>query len=824
MKTTKSVSQSFDILVQNHAKLKGSKEEYLEIACETILTSFAKDSSSILGPICEQLTRTTKKSRRTPYTNIAQWLHEKSPLFFDHFITKSFALYLENKNEQKRRLMGCCILIRSLALASVSKNILESILEVVGDFKSEQPSLFEMEVFNTALYACAAEGVMDKKLQKLVEVFIKWMKKLHPITGEAGCEFLKFLRENPFDDKLLNYIPLLRTDIPASSDRCKESWKVIAGAPFETAEKWIEFGLIIGRFQEDEIRSEISQLSADKNQFPSIITVALSAQDKTIQNIARALFKFGIHGQETAAFDPNTLSQILESSDDLSGIAITFLSEMALANAEACVPQLFPLLQSEKPISRKNSLELLSRILNGPIEQPIRQMIASNLLPLVGDDAITVRVDIPKLFVSVPPSFIVPSLIDLLGDKDERKRATASASINEILKNTDDPASLLDTIFDTALGNTNIVPRSPADIRTEKDKQKSTQRVMKIVEDWAKNSSNMYLDPTPVLEKFWADPSNEVIVSFISKSSPLYDTNRLLTALLTKLKKKETNMFDRLAPLLILRSQPLSFFSQRETVASSLFDLLFIPDEPEVQIRRCRGEILARFLPNYVIPKLIEFGLLKKISLFIICIAGQIHGNLPYVCDTFEKEIFNVEKEMFIPVCDAFYFANQNRYLKFAIELKEPHKCLLLLNSAFRKFQTTNCEQFIKSGMLFKLLQLPFNDDDQNIAVETLFFFAYNSRDSSQFEEYWDQMFDIASHFSDSSKVSVRFASLKLIGALITNQCAKTHLIYNIERFQHIISVLSEDPESADVRALARTFIDKEEEKPKIIEESTVDL
>ena len=632
------------------------------------------------------------------------------------------------------------------------------------------------------------------------------------------------MKENPHDEKILSYITLLRTDIPASSDRCKEAWKVIAGAPFETAEKWIEFGLIIGRFKDDEIRNEISQLSSDKNQFPSIITVALSAQDKTIQNIARALFKFGIHGQETAAFDPNTLSQILESSDDLSGIAITFLSEMALANAEACVPQLFPLLQSDKPISRKNSLELLSRILNGPIEQPIRQMIATNLLPLVGDDAITVRVDIPKLFVSVPPSFIVPSLIDLLGDKDERKRATASASLNEIIKNTDDPASLLDTIFETALGESNPIPRSPADIRTEKDKEKSTKRVLKIVEDWAKNSTNMCLDPTPVIEKFWADPTNDVIVSFISKSSPLYDTNRLLTALLTKLKKKETNMFDRLAPLLILRSQPLSFFSQRETIASPLFDLLFIPDETEVQIRRCRGEILARFLPNYVIPKLIDYGLLKKFSLFIICISGQIHGNLPYVCDTFESEIFNVEKEMFIPVCDSFYFANRKRYLKFALGLKDPKKCLLLLNSAFRKFQKEDSEQFMNEGMLIKLLQLPFNDDDQSLAIETLFLFAYNSKDSSQFEDYWEQMFDIASHFSDSNKVSVRFASLKLIGALITNQCAQVHLINNIERFQHIISVLSDDPESNEIRALARTFTNKEEEKPKIIEESSINL
>ena len=64
--------------------------------------------------------------------------------------------------------------------------------------------------------------------------------------------------------------------------------------------------------------------------------------------------------------------------------------------------------------------------MKGPIDKQIRQMIATNLLPMVGDEAINVRVDIPKLFVSVPPTFIVPPLIHLLSDKDERKRSVAS--------------------------------------------------------------------------------------------------------------------------------------------------------------------------------------------------------------------------------------------------------------------------------------------------------------------------------------------------------------------------------------------------------------
>ncbi|KAH0787225.1 hypothetical protein GPJ56_008736 [Histomonas meleagridis] len=823
MRTAKSVAQSFDILVQNHTKLKGSKEEFLDIACETVLESFSNDASSILGPICEQITRTTKKSRRTPYLNIAQWLHEKSPLAFDRYIQKSFELFLE-KPDQKRRAMGSSILIRSLGLSSNAKSLLPLFSQIVSAFTSDQPSFFEMEIFNSALYLCSACGVTDSHLQKLVERYSIWMLISHPIASASSTELLKLLKSDPYDQTILSYIPLLRTDIPPSTDKCHESWNQIASSPFNKPRSWIEFGLSIGRFSDELIRSEISSLSSDKSQFSSIITVCLSAQDQTIQNISRALFKFGIHGQETAAFDPSSLSQILETSDDLSGIAITFLSEMALANASSCVPQLFPLLHSDKPVARKNSLELLSRILNGPIDQPIRQMIASNLLPLVGDEAITVRVDIPKLFVSVPPSFIVPSLIQLLGDKDERKRATASASLNEIMKNTSEPEQLLKTILDAAIVGVST-PQSPAAIQAgpSKEAEKSAERVMKLVEDWAnKANGTMLLDPTPVLERFWADPKNGIIVSFMSKSATLYDSRRLLSALISKLQKKETDLFDRLAPLLILRSQPLSFFTQRETVASPLFDLLFIPGEEEQQVRRVRGEILARFPPNFVIPKLLEYGLFTKFSLFIICIAGQIHGNLNEVCDKFEENILTIDKELFIPVCDAFFFANQDRFIDFGIKQNGSHLGLMMLNSAFRKFQDSDCVRFINRGCLQKVLQLPFNDDDQRLAVEILFIFAYKCRDMA-LDQYWEPLFDIASHFSDSKKSSVRFESLKLLGALASHECAKMHLIANAERFQHIIEMMADDSESEDIRKLAAAFLG-DDKKPKITELENVQL
>jgi hypothetical protein len=72
-----------------------------------------------------------------------------------------------------------------------------------------------------------------------------------------------------------------------------------------------------------------------------------------------------------------------------------------------------------------------------------------------------------------------------------------------------------------------------------RDEQTVAQkRAFTLIEDWASASNGrLMLDPVLVLDRLWADPQNSVIISFILKSTPLYDTNRLFAALLTQLRK-----------------------------------------------------------------------------------------------------------------------------------------------------------------------------------------------------------------------------------------------------------------------------------------------
>ncbi|KAK8888018.1 hypothetical protein M9Y10_039078 [Tritrichomonas musculus] len=819
MKQTKSVSQSFDILVKNHKKLHGSKVESLEIACETVFNAFSQDPSVILGPICEQITRTTKKARRQPYLDVAQWLHEKATTEFDKFVVDSITGFL-NDSAIKRQAMGCCIIIRVLAISSCGRAIIGSLIDIIQKFTSDVASLFEMEIFNTTLFLLSVTGITDIRLQLCASRYSIWMENVHPISSAAARELLHLLSENSGDPSFTTFIPLLRTDIPPSIDRCREIWHRIAPSPFESPRDWVEFGLIIGRFEDEYLREQLATLSTEKGQFSSIITVALSMPNMSIQSVARSLFRFGIHGQETAAFDPHSLSQILESKDDLTDIAITFLTEMALANAKECVPQLFPLLSSEKECARKNSLELLSRILKGPIDKSIRQMIATNLLPMVGDEAINVRVDIPKLFVSVPPTFIVPPLIHLLSDKDERKRSVASASMSLILKETKEPELLLRTILDCAVGGIQQFS-SPADMESSKNsptnrENKATERALKIVEKWVNdvnekdNKISLMLDPNPVLKRLWDNPTNDVIVSFLAKSAPLYDQTRLLSAIIDQLKIEPKTVYDKLAPLLVLRSQPVSFFTTRESVASPLFSLLFVNDETEEKsIRNLRCELISRFPPNFVMPQLIDRNLFTKFCLCVVCYAGQFHHEslpLPYVVDLIEEKIVIVEEELFIPCCDAFYFSDRKRFIQFGIKQDGSRRGLLMLNSAVRKFTPNDCLQFMNNGYLDQVLKMNFKSDEEQQAVDLLFIFSFQCKEIS-LDKYWETLFDIASHYSDSKKAKVRFSALKLIGAILSNSAAESHLFSSLDRIKHIVEVDADDMENPDIRALANELM-----------------
>jgi hypothetical protein len=190
---------------------------------------------------------------------------------------------------------------------------------------------------------------------------------------------------------------------------------------------------------------------------------------------------------------------------------------------------------------------------------------------------------------------------------------------------------------------------------------------------------------------------------------------------------------------------------------------------------------------------------MNKFALCVVCYAGAIHRGVPQVCDELETHFPAQDDELFVPVCDAFFFADRKRCIDFPLNVGGSNAGLRLLDSIFQKFTEEDVMGFVRCGQFDRLLRLEFGPEVEAFAVNLLFTFVYRAK-KANLDGQWEQLFEIGSHFFDSSKAECRLAALKIITALLVNPAMGTHLPGNLTRIQHIIAVASEDWENPEIR------------------------
>lgn len=805
---------ALDIVLKNHNKLKGSKEAELDNSLKYLLNYVESNPASVFGPICENVTKYNNKKKIIPYLDVCDFVHERLQTSFDAFVIETIRNFGQD-DMSKRRVMGLCKIIRNLAITTSAKHIIKNLSEIISGFESDKPMIIEMEIFNTFIFLATYLNLSSELLYPPIELYIRWFEGSKQICSVAANELLKKLKDNVNCGQLISK---LRTDVLPTSDMCKAVFARIAEKPFDDDSEWISLGLMMGRFDDERLRQEISKISTEQGQFSSVITVALSINKQSIQNIARAFFRFGIHGQEAANFDPTMLGNILESSDDIAGIALTFLSEMTIAHPDTCLSQMFPLLHSDKPIARKNAINLLDKVVNGCNEERVMKIIATYILPLVGDEDISVRVDIPKVFTKVPMSTVVPPLTRLLSDKSEKARSVASDSLKRILATTDKPEDLISILLDVSQGNMKQVPMNPGMINTENntsniesngdsEHEKAIGRVVELVQKWSKEIS-LKIDPAPIAKRLFQDPGNGLIVKFITAINSLFDEDRLLSIVISKLKENNQGIYTSLAPLLLLSPMPVSFFTRRETMCSQLYELLKDFKTEVKSVKQLRLSLMARFSPSFTMAQ-VENDLDNKESLFMICVAGNIHHKpLPIVPPLLAEKIKEVDclSDMFLPYADTLFSANPDLYLSLAIETDYKKK-IFMYDVAFKHFEENDCIKFIRNGSLDKLLAVDFPDDLSAQAVFILFVFIHKCHRTSEIDPYWETAFDIVTYFHNSNNPKTRFNSLKLLGILLIFPNLEAHLIHTLGSVINILEIRSDISEVQEVRELASSML-----------------
>lgn len=264
--------------------------------------------------------------------------------------------------------------------------------------------------------------------------------------------------------------------------------------------------------------------------------------------------------------------------------------------------------------------------------------LCEELLARLHDEDIGLRVKAARLFGRVQPAFVAPRLCRMMGSRDDRVRSAAGSAIVTLMSDAIDTVDaalvLLDCIRHGPSGESEM-PQSPAEIGVAREApvelpQESSRwqdRVLNLIPRWASNLSDdawMRLAPA-VVDKVFSAPQDRVLVKFLSsvvssagphrpyhemiaRVAHRMETQAVLTA--TLLEEGAVDdlsaaavrdlLFERLSPLLVLRTLPLAAFQYSTDNSEDLAQVYQLLLQRMVQVheydevRRVAAEIFAR--------------------------------------------------------------------------------------------------------------------------------------------------------------------------------------------------------------------------------------
>ncbi|KAG9449445.1 hypothetical protein H6P81_009410 [Aristolochia fimbriata] len=369
--------------------------------------------------------------------------------------------------------------------------------------------------------------------------------------------------------------------------------------------------LLWGRLGTNQLEMAMSEYG---QQMTQLLLLQLQCSDEGVAEVAlivlRAIifktsFSSGASYHDSSEMDEvlPVLLNLLDERDSTSGAVVLLLAEYCSENPdEKILQEIFKRLNSGKKSQRKNAFDVIAEIIHNTSDSGkqfpnlMLKDISRQLLGCLGDGDPMIQARVPSLLSRLDPSFVLPSLVHRSSCPDERANLSASDAILEVLKyhnkNVDVVFILLDCIRDlheapdppgTSLENT---PSNPLSLQA--GTKLDIDRVFCLIPKWAESVQNWTSLIAPLIEKMFAEPSNAIIVRFLSHISEnlaeardvvfqrvlvnlqmhdLMDVKCLANCIdeasttvdSTKLKG---SLFDRLCPLLILRLLPLGVFNE----------------------------------------------------------------------------------------------------------------------------------------------------------------------------------------------------------------------------------------------------------------------
>ncbi|CAL5430851.1 unnamed protein product [Camellia sinensis] len=338
------------------------------------------------------------------------------------------------------------------------------------------------------------------------------------------------------------------------------------------------------------------------------------------------------------------LLHLLDERDGTARAVVVLIAEYcSISTDNQCLKEVLQRLASGAVLQRRNAIDVISELFHiSPDSVYCRQDIANHLLKLLGDEELVIRAQATKLIPMMDPSLLLPALVRLVCSSDEVVHSSASNTFVAVLKYHNKKFEVLCMLLD-CLSNICQNPDLPQALgdRGKEGSKLDADRVLKLIPQWSESVEDWNSLIEPLIDKMFAEPSNAIIVRFLSYiSEHLADAvdvvfHRLLLHTRQQNRwenqnyevdnplKLEHSLFDRLCPLLIIRLLPLRVFNDlnssliygelckqdtgyfdihdAESVAGILLNRAFNKFEFE-DVRKLSAELCGRIHPQVLFP------------------------------------------------------------------------------------------------------------------------------------------------------------------------------------------------------------------------------
>ncbi|KAF7819009.1 armadillo/beta-catenin-like repeat protein [Senna tora] len=361
------------------------------------------------------------------------------------------------------------------------------------------------------------------------------------------------------------------------------------------------------------------------------------------------------------------LLHVLDEQDGTARAVVMLIAEYyTMSEDDKCFKEVLKRLDSGNFSQRRNAIDVISEVIRISTDPQMFSLhsawqdVANLLLERLGDQEIVIREQASKLLLAIDPSLYLPALVGLVYSTNEIVQSSAVDAFIGVLKCHHEKIEVLFLLLD-CLGCTasilfllfSLVSGSKLD----------PDRVLKLIPKWSKSVRDWKFLIGPLIDKMFSDPSNAIIVKFMSYISEnlVAATDQVLHKVLMHVRGQkeidvsflsrwenrnytsdefvdmQRSLFEHLCPLLIIKMLPLKVFSDlNSSIIYGHLNQNIVPDTGGIE----NGyECIAALLLDRAFREF-EFEDVRKLAAEL---CGRIHPQVlfPVLCSKLEQAVDN---------------------------------------------------------------------------------------------------------------------------------------------------------------------------------------